>query len=307
MASLTELIANVGNTPKIRTSGLKSDYLPETTHKDVLYFSIDSQELLFNGKIYGGDKIPIFTPEEITDESIRNEFLENGLLGDNGTLLYIPDLTNSEDKPSELILNPLSADDSLCIFRRDINEEDKAYFCLSGFVQDSGEESYGPETIIQIYSLQLIDPEKGIWLLNIGQDTIITSSIADILFYDKDQVDTKINDVSTKLTNFLESTDASDTTINRWKEIESFLTGITDTQTLTGLLESQKTELNNSISQKASASDVATLQGKVTTLETDNTNLKARVTALETDNTSLKSQVSELQSAIEDLYRIVTP
>lgn len=305
MASLTELIANVGNTPKIRTSGLKSDYLPETTHKDMIYFSIDSQELLFNGKIYGGDKIPIFTPEEITDESIRNEFLENGLLGDNGTLLYIPDLTNSEDKPSELILNPLSADDSLRILRRDINEEDKAYFCLSGFVLEGGEESYGPETIIQICSLQLIDPERGIWLLILG--SILTSSLADSFFYDKNQVDTKINEVSTKLTNFLESTDASDTAINRWKEIESFLTGITDTQTLTGLLESQKTELNNSISQKASASDVATLQGKVTTLETDNTNLKARVTALETDNTSLKSQVSELQSAIEDLYRIVTP
>lgn len=203
MASLTELIANVGNTPKIRTSGLKSDYLPKTTHKDMIYFSIDSYELLFNGKIYGGNKIPIFTPEEITDESIRNEFLENGLLGDNGTLLYIPDLTNSEDKPSELILNPLSADDPLYIFRRDINEEDKAYFCLSGFVQDIGEESYGPDTIIQICSLQLIDFERGIWLLILGYNTIMTSSLADVFFYDKHQVDTKINDVSTKLTNFL--------------------------------------------------------------------------------------------------------
>ncbi len=39
-----------------------------------------------------------------------------------------------------------------------------------------------------------------------------------------------------KVNAFLEDADASDTTINRWKEIESFLTGITDTKTLTGLL-----------------------------------------------------------------------
>ena len=47
------------------------------------------------------------------------------------------------------------------------------------------------------------------------------------------------NDLSrfvAKVNAFLEDADASDATINRWKEIESFLTGITDTKTLTGLL-----------------------------------------------------------------------
>lgn len=39
-----------------------------------------------------------------------------------------------------------------------------------------------------------------------------------------------------KVNAFLEDADASDATINRWKEIESFLAGITDTETLTGLL-----------------------------------------------------------------------
>lgn len=39
-----------------------------------------------------------------------------------------------------------------------------------------------------------------------------------------------------KVNAFLNDADASDTTINRWKEIESFLAGITDIQTLTGLL-----------------------------------------------------------------------
>lgn len=39
-----------------------------------------------------------------------------------------------------------------------------------------------------------------------------------------------------KVNTFLEDADASDAAINRWKEIESFLAGITDTETLTGLL-----------------------------------------------------------------------
>lgn len=40
-----------------------------------------------------------------------------------------------------------------------------------------------------------------------------------------------------EFTNFLSSTDAKDTTINKWKELESFLQGITDTQTLTGVIK----------------------------------------------------------------------
>lgn len=47
------------------------------------------------------------------------------------------------------------------------------------------------------------------------------------------------NDLSrfvAKVNTFLEDADASDAAINRWKEIESFLAGITDTETLTGLL-----------------------------------------------------------------------
>ena len=50
-----------------------------------------------------------------------------------------------------------------------------------------------------------------------------------------------------KVKAFLESADASDETINRWQEIESFLQGITDKKTLTGLLESLKTEIMQSV------------------------------------------------------------
>lgn len=47
----------------------------------------------------------------------------------------------------------------------------------------------------------------------------------------------------TKVNNFLESEDVSDETINRWVEIETFLTGITDQETLAGLLLNLKNEI----------------------------------------------------------------
>ena len=46
-----------------------------------------------------------------------------------------------------------------------------------------------------------------------------------------------------KVKDFLESADVADETINRWQEIESFLQGITDTETLTGLLQEMKQEI----------------------------------------------------------------
>jgi hypothetical protein len=46
---------------------------------------------------------------------------------------------------------------------------------------------------------------------------------------------------------FLEDADNSDETINRWHEIENFLQGITDTETLTGLLNDFKQEILNEI------------------------------------------------------------
>lgn len=56
-----------------------------------------------------------------------------------------------------------------------------------------------------------------------------------------------------KVKQFLEDADASDETINRWQEIESFLQGITDTETLTGLLEQQRTDLEGRIAEAIAA------------------------------------------------------
>ena len=53
-----------------------------------------------------------------------------------------------------------------------------------------------------------------------------------------------------KVNSFLEDADASDATINKWKEIEAFLTGITDTETLTGLLADLKEEILGEIPEQ---------------------------------------------------------
>ena len=47
----------------------------------------------------------------------------------------------------------------------------------------------------------------------------------------------------TLVTAFLNDADVSDTTINRWKELEDFLAGITDSDTLAGMLQALKAEI----------------------------------------------------------------
>lgn len=68
-----------------------------------------------------------------------------------------------------------------------------------------------------------------------------------------------------KVKAFLEDADASDETINRWQEIESFLQGITDSDSLTAMLADLKSEIEGGItidSQLSSTSEHA-LQNKV--------------------------------------------
>ncbi len=64
-----------------------------------------------------------------------------------------------------------------------------------------------------------------------------------------------------KVKQFLEDADASDETINRWQEIETFLQGITDTQTLTGLLADLKAEIQAEIPQGNYLKQIADLDG----------------------------------------------
>ena len=56
-------------------------------------------------------------------------------------------------------------------------------------------------------------------------------------------------ELATTLKSFITDTDATNETINSWKEIENFLQGVTDTETLTGLLEELKTGIESKIDE----------------------------------------------------------
>ena len=117
--------------------------------------------------------------------------------------------------------------------------------------------------------------------------------------------------------NFLEETDASNETINRWNEIEDFLQGITDSETLTGLLENLKSEImgevenllndkadRSELDYKADKSDLDNLQSSVSSLEStvndkaDRSDLDYKADKSDLDN--LQSSVSSLESTVND-------
>lgn len=74
--------------------------------------------------------------------------------------------------------------------------------------------------------------------------------------------------LATAFKTFLESADSSDTTINRWKEIETFLSGVTDTQSLTAMLNTLKQEIKTEITTAiATAKSEALTESKAYTDE----------------------------------------
>lgn len=93
-------------------------------------------------------------------------------------------------------------------------------------------------------------------LLNQKANSSHTHEIADV-----NGLQAFINKVNT----FLDTVDASDDTINRWQEVEAFLQGITDTETLTGLLAALKSEIDGDLSIDATLSSTSehALQNKV--------------------------------------------
>ncbi len=104
--------------------------------------------------------------------------------------------------------------------------------------------------------------------------------------------------LATTVKTFLESADISDATINRWKELENFLSGVTDTETLSGLLEEMKTTLQTDINENSSAISVEKQRatGVEKTLSEDITTI---------NNTAVKSMVStneEFNNIVKELY-----
>lgn len=101
------------------------------------------------------------------------------------------------------------------------------------------------------------------------------------------------------LKTFLEAKDTADSTINRWQEIETFLQGITDTETLSGLLEQLEKDITAAYDRAIAAavkveSDRA--KGAEATLQTNIDGERQRAEAAET---ALGKRITDTKTGLQ--------
>ncbi len=101
------------------------------------------------------------------------------------------------------------------------------------------------------------------------------------------------------LKTFLEAKDTADSTINRWQEIETFLQGITDTETLSGLLEQLEKDITAAYDRAIAAavkveSDRA--KGVEATLQTNIDGERQRAEAAET---TLGKRITDTKTGLQ--------
>ena len=118
--------------------------------------------------------------------------------------------------------------------------------------------------------------------------------------------------VASTLKSFLEDSDTADSTINKWKEIEAFLADITDTETLTGLIEDLHSEITDEIESAITDLDIEqyeTIEGAASKYPTiAQHNLKADKTEIAdmATKTWVNSQEYLVDSDIENLAQKAT-
>lgn len=105
--------------------------------------------------------------------------------------------------------------------------------------------------------------------------------------------------LATTLKTFLEAKDTADSTINRWQEIETFLQGITDTETLSGLLEQLENDITAAYGRAIAAavkveSDRA--KGAEATLQTNIDGERQRAEAAET---ALGKRITDTKTGLQ--------
>ena len=101
------------------------------------------------------------------------------------------------------------------------------------------------------------------------------------------------------LKTFLEAKDTADSTINRWQEIETFLQGITDAETLSGLLEQLEKDITAAYDRAIAAavkveSDRA--KGAEATLQTNIDGERQRAEAAET---ALGKRITDTKTGLQ--------
>lgn len=274
MSTFNELISQVGKNPKVRTFGTKADYTPDTTHKDVVYFATDEGKIYLNGKLYGGEDLKYYqvnNPEELRtfmlDRAYENKDL--GLLVKTAGFNNLPEYFRSSCP--EVYLIPFGRSYSNFIYQKydtgEYNAFKKGIYFMDVVQSDVGNNISFELTLNR--SNDFTDTHKA------TLDKLIQADQAGKVMSDNNYSNAD-KSVVDSAKDFLQATDPGNTTINKWKELEAFLTGITDTQTLTKLLQDVQT---------AAAADAA-----------------AKVKAVQDAFDEYKTQMNTI---IEDIYRII--
>lgn len=102
-------------------------------------------------------------------------------------------------------------------------------------------------------------------------------------------------DLANTVQTFLVDQNAVNTAIDTWKEIQNFLAGITDTDTLTNLLLDLKTEIETNVSNQISELS-SSITNKITEI---NSNISEQETAIDNLKTSITS-VTERVDTLEE-------
>ncbi|MCM1515677.1 MAG: hypothetical protein NC080_04565 [Paraprevotella sp.] len=101
------------------------------------------------------------------------------------------------------------------------------------------------------------------------------------------------------LKTFLEAKDTADSTINRWQEIETFLQGITDTETLSGLLEQLEKDITAAY-DRAIAAAVKVESDRAKDAETTlQTNIDGERQRAESAETALGKRISDTKTGLQ--------
>lgn len=123
---------------------------------------------------------------------------------------------------------------------------------------------------------------------------------------------TEINASIATFNSFLNDTDTVDSTINKWKEMESFLEGMSDTDSLTGILENERQATQDALDGKQN-----TINGAASTITSTNltgdralvSNAQGKVAVSQVSATELSylSGVSRpVQSQLDDKQDVLT-
>lgn len=211
MATIEELLNNIGEYPVIRDFGTYANYKPESTHKDVLYVATDTKQILLNGEEYVGD----FDELKTKLDRIANVESINTSITYRETGIEIPvNVTNTNTGTSST--KPIAIGGATSTTAGMFSASDKR----------------------KLDSLDTTNKQ----LSTEDFTTALKEKLQGLTNYDDSELDAKIEALKSRLDTLLGSGDVTDV-IDTYKEIEDFLQGITNTQTLTGLLQEMKSEI----------------------------------------------------------------